>query len=408
MATGNTISSNVGTYKCLIHIDRLSLTFLHYSGSTFQNRRNPDFIPEEQSYGNIVLRYENSPGIGAYYHTYSVYYSGWKVGRLHAGSKMRKPDLQFDFEKETFYSFRPDFWFDVYSALKDELGILPNNINYLEIAADTDKNLLNEFTHLYQNAENNHLRMNSHFRMKKGTQVHVMSNGSSFVIAGTENEVVIYNKSAHAEKYIQEYFENNGFSGCTVYRIECRLKWNYLRYLRNTKHLNIDIESLLHPGKLATIFRISINHKTTFVDLQSKSFDQNRNPSYNKINIIDDLPLEIAEIGNLSSVPGNSHYKTETTDENIIRQNYYRFLETANPEYFRIFKASCAVAGFNRNKIANFINKFNSNYRGNRTTDVLERMEYAHHYFSSKHVFQVKEFLASIGVKLKLYLMSMF
>jgi len=39
-----------------------------------------------------------------------------------------------------------------------------------------------------------------------GAIVHVMHNGPSFVIAGTENEIAIYNKSRFAEDFIHGYF----------------------------------------------------------------------------------------------------------------------------------------------------------------------------------------------------------
>ena len=78
--------------------------------------------------------------------------------------------------------------------------------------------------------------------MRKNTLVNVMNNGSSFVIesSGSENEVAIYNKSHLAEKFILNYFINNGLNRIKVNRIEARLKWNYIRNLRNKKQLNIN------------------------------------------------------------------------------------------------------------------------------------------------------------------------
>jgi hypothetical protein len=76
-----------------------------------------------------------------------------------------------------------------------------------------------------------------------------MSNGSSFIIDGSDNEIAIYNKSEHAEDYILNYFSNNGFSGSEVFRIESRLTWNYIRKLRNKKLFDINVETLLDPKK---------------------------------------------------------------------------------------------------------------------------------------------------------------
>jgi hypothetical protein len=408
LITGSSISDCSRNYKCLVHLDRLSITFLHFSGSTFQNRRNPDYISEEQVYNDITLRYENSPGIGAYYHTFTVYYSGLKVGRLHSGSKMKKSDIQFDFEKELFYSIKPDFWFDIYIALQKELGIIPNNINCLEIAVDTDKNLLEQFGYYYQNAENNQFGKSGRYRMRKNTQVHVMNNGLSFVIAGSENKVSIYNKSNHAEDYIKHFFKNNGLSGNTVNRIESRLNWNYIRYIRSRKKFNIDVDSLLDPGKLVTIFKISTKNKITFLDQQTKAFDRSRNPYFSKVSIVDDLPLESSEIGQLNASPSNKHYKTEFIDENILRQNYYKFLDTGNQKYFRNFKISGDVAGYNRNKILSFIVKFNCKYKGNRTLEVTRRMEFAHKNLSHRLYLKLNVLLYLIEFKLKWNFRRMF
>jgi hypothetical protein len=64
-----------------------------------------------------------------------------------------------------------------------------------------------------------------------------------------------------------------------------------------------------------------------------------------KINILSDLQLETVEIGKLNPEIRFTHYKTETVDENIMRQNYYRFLETGNKKYYQNFISSCFVAG---------------------------------------------------------------
>ena len=145
MKTGNSIQISGGTNKCLIHLDRLSITFKHWSGSTFHDIRNPDYIPSEQIFNNITLIYDNLPGPGAFYHSYKVYYKGYPVGRLHSATKLKKHELQFDFTKEVFYSFSAEFWYEIYIAVKTDLGIIYNNLMYLEVSIDTDKNLLEPF-----------------------------------------------------------------------------------------------------------------------------------------------------------------------------------------------------------------------------------------------------------------------
>ena len=63
-------------YRCLIHLDRLSITFRHCTGSAFQDIRNPDNIPAEQAFKNVSLIHDKKPGPGAFYHTFRVYYKG--------------------------------------------------------------------------------------------------------------------------------------------------------------------------------------------------------------------------------------------------------------------------------------------------------------------------------------------
>ena len=408
MTTSINIGNNSGNYKCLIHIDRLSITFRHWSGSTFQDIRNPDKILSEQAYNNITLMYDNAPGPGAFYHSFKVFHKGFLVGRLYSATKLKKHELQFDFAKEVFYSLYSGYWYEVYQALTADLGIIYNNIRYVEVALDTDKGIVEQYGNYYRNTCNNNLRTSDLYSMRKNTPVHVMNNGSSFVIGGSGNEVVIYNKSFHAEDYIRNYFLNNGLDGKEVNRIESRLTWNYIRYLRNKKQLDITIETLLDSKKLVAIFQISTMNKITFMDEMSKTYDVNRNPQYHKVSVIDDLPLESAEIGILNKTLRNSHYKTEAVDENILRQNYYRFLETGHRDYLQNFKTSGKVAGYNRNQLSDMINKFNRRYKGNRTSEITHRMADAKKNITNKPELLLTEVLYAIVFKLKWHFMGLF
>lgn len=404
MTASNNIGNNCGNYKCLIHLDRLSITFRHLFESVFDDIRNPDYIPSEQKFNNISLIYDNSRGTGAFYHSFKVFYKGYLVGRLHTAAKLKKHEIQFDFAKEVFYSFYSGYWHEVYLSLMSELGIKYNNIMYVEIAVDTNKDILGQFAYYYINSGNNNLRLSDNFKMRKNTQVNVMHNGSSFLIGGSENQVAIYNKSQHAEQYIRDYFSNNGLDDKEINRIESRLSWNYIRYLRNKKQLNIDADSLLDQGKLGTIFQVSTMHKITFMDMTSKSFDDNRNPQYQKVSVIDELLLESAEIGRLNESLRITHYKNESVDENILRQNYYRFLETGHWEYLQNFNASGHVAGLNKIQLLGLISKFNSKYKGNRTIDIIERMDQAKKHLSPKPKNNFREVFYAMRLKLKLQL----
>ena len=408
MITAVTTIKGNADYNCLIHLDRLSLTFRLWSGSTFQDIRNPDFIPQEQLFNEITLIHDTSPGLGAYYHSYRVFYEGLFVGKLHAATKLKKHELQFDYSKEVFYAFHSAFWYEVYEALITNLGILYNNIMYIEIDIDTNKNLVGQFGYLYQNTINNKLRSGDRYKLRKDTIVNVMNNGRSFVIEGTENEIALYNKTSHADNFIQEYFENNGLANCEVHRIESRLTWNYIRYLRNKKAMDINVETLLDPGKLANIFKISTINKITFKDMSISAIDCNRNKRFQSISIIDDLDIDTAEIGKLNPELRASHYKNQLVDENIMRQNYFLFLDTGNKKYFRNFKSSGLVAGYSRSQLLNFVNKHNFRYHGNRTLDITERMEFAIESISGNFTDKVSRLFHSIIKDLKSVMLDKF
>lgn len=380
-ANGLRIDNNIdGLYsacKYLIHLDRLSLTFKVWSGSTFHDIRNPDNILQEQEFGEIALIHDTSPGLGAYYHSFRVFYKGLFVGKLHTATKLKKNELQFDFSKEVFYALKSSFWYEVYLAIKVNLGIIYNNVRYMEIAVDTNKDLVGQFGSLYQNTMNNNLRTSDRYKLKSNTNVHVMHNGHTFIIEGSENEIAIYDKSRYSEEFIMEYFKFNGLANCSVHRIEARLTWNYLRYLRNRKGLDITVESLIDQEKLASIFKISTINKITFKDTLNCSFNKNRNKQFQSVSIIDDLDIDTAEIGKLNPELQTSHYKTKSIDETIMRQNYYMFLETGNKAYFKNLKSSSKVAGYDKSQLINFINSLNIRYNGNRTYDIHERMKFA-------------------------------
>lgn len=395
-------------HQCLVHIDRLSIILKHWTGSTFQDLRNPDNIPPEQVFKDITLFYDNSTGLGTFYHSYKVLYRGLVVGRLHAATKLKKHELQFDFAKEVFYSFNPDFWYEVYNTLKDELGIKYNNIRYLEISIDTNKDLVTLFGYYYTNLIDNRLSTNKRYKLRKNTMVHAMNNAASFVIAGHDNEITIYKKSDHAEGYIVEYFSNNGLAGSDVFRIEARLSWNYIKFLRNKKCLDITLESLVDPKKLAEIFKFSTYNKLTLQDKEGKTYDESRNVQYRKICLVDDLQLETAEIGKLNQEYKLCHYKSKNIDENIIRQIYYRFLETGNIKYHQNFKSSCTVAGYSTSQVESFIKKFNLKYTGNRSSEINSRMFFSLQHIQDLSYIKMKDRLKKMTQKMKSLVLGFF
>jgi len=402
LTTDLNIRYEKNNYRCLVHLDRLSITFRHCTDATFRVIRNPDNIPAEQTFKNISLIHDKKPGHGAFYHTFIVYHKGLLVGKLHTAAKVLKHELQFDFSKEVFYSFYSSYWYEVYNALKSELGLVYNNIMYMEISIDTDKNLVKDFIYYYQNCKNNELRVSERYQMKKNTSVSVMHNGTYFLIDGSDNEIAIYNKTAYAEDYILNYFSINSLGDSDVYRIEARLKWNYIKSLRYRKGLDINIDTLTDNKKMAEMFRISTKNKTLFKDTQTKICYKNRNAKYKEIRITDDLPIETAEIGRLNPEMRNNHYKDNNLiDENIIRQIYYRFLGNGNEKHIKNFKAYAALAGYDDIRLRNCLIKFNNRYRGNRTDSVKQRMEFALRKCSGKSTFPFNHIFNALALKMK-------
>lgn len=384
-------------YRCLIHLDRLVITLKLTDDSKFRDVRNPDNIPTIQDFGDITLQHDCSPGSGAYYHSYRVHYKGLIAGMLHTSNKLRKNEVQFQYNKELFYSYHSSFWFEVYKSITQSLGLEYNNIHYAEIAVDTDKDVFKQFQYFYHNMAENKSGRSDRYSVKKGTMIHTMNNGSSFIVDGSDNTIAIYTKSDYAEEFILDYFRLNGFGEVPVYRIECRLKWNYIRYLRNKKHLNIDLETLSDPRKLASIFKTTTINKLSFKDQLMKSYDNNRNITYPKVSILDDLPIEIAEIGKLKDTFSSTHYSSNSVDENILRQNYYRYLETGKKDYLRNLITSGKAAGYELEQIGKFILKFNRSYKGHRTNIFYERMRLTEVYLAG----QYSSGLKSIFCKLK-------
>ena len=362
----------------------------------------------EQVYNSVMLLHDHSPGVSAYYHSFKVFHKGYFVGRLHTATKLKKNEVQFDFTKEVFYSFSPDYWHDVYLSIKSDLGLEFNNINYLEIAVDTNKNIMAQFGYFFINTVDNLLGSGSRYKLKYKTMVHVLNNGHSIVIKGSKNEVSIYDKTNFSEKFILNYFSNNGFSDNEVYRIESKLKSEYIRYLRSKKLMDINVETLLDPKKLATIFQISTMNKITFLDMMKKEYDENRNPYYQQVNVTDDLPIEFANIGKLNNSIRVSHYKTDSVDENILRMSYYKYLEADNKKYFQIFKASGKVAGYSGSQLSDLIVKFNRKYNGNRTPEILHRMDVALKQFNRNRKILICRGIYSIGFKWKKQVMRLF
>lgn len=373
----NNTNSQHYEHRSIIHIDRLNLTFRHTGFSAFKNIRNPDTIPERQKFGSIELILDNRCGSNAYYHTFGVYYNGNKVGKLHTGSKMGKPDIEFDYDKQVHYSVARDWWFDIYKTIKAELGLEYNNINYVEICVDSTMNFPDMYGYMNANSVTNKYRFNDFYKPLRNSTAEVLNGGNGFRIPGSNNSIHIYNKSNHSEDFINDFYKANDLGDKTVYRLECRLNWNYLKSLISRKKVLITPEILLNENMLSTLFIISVKNKLTFKDLRTKYRDKSGNAKYKEVSILDNICLSKSELLKFNPGKQNSHYKNETTDEEIIRRTYYSFLETGNEKYFNNIRYSAEAAKMDDSTVIALLHKFNQKYRGDRTTEVLNQMEFA-------------------------------
>lgn len=362
-------------YLNIIHLDRLEITLKQGNNSAFRNYRNPDLIQEKQNYGLFSLYLDNTIGAAAYYHTYIVHYKGNKVGKLHSANKMRKPEVEFDFDKTVLYSVNGKWWHEILTSLQAELGLEYNNIKYAEIALDTSKNLVEAFRGLYDKTVDNKSCHHKDYRLQRNSKVDILDNGTTFNIRGKCNMISIYEKSSYAEDYIKEFFKLNGFGDSPVYRVEARLNWNYLKSKMSYKQVRINLETLLDTKMLTTLFKMSVENKLAFSDLRSKQYDKNRNLVSAKVSILDDITIESGNLIKYIPVSSKFHYKSQSIDENIIRQSYYRYLETNNAEYLEIVKANCKIIGLSSSQLQSLINKFNARYKGDRTEEIQTRME---------------------------------
>ena len=278
-------------HRSILHIDRLNLTFRHTIFSPFKNAKNPDALIERQRYGDIELILDNNCGAAAYYHTFSVYFQGHKVGKLHTASKFNKTDIEFDYEKYVHYCNQNDWWFVIYKALLTELGFEFNNINYIEICLDTTYNLPDAFGFMHANSEKNKYRFNSYFKPLLTYEKMTLIMGL-VLLTGQKNYFHIYNKTQYCEDFIKDFYQLNGFTNESIYRLEIRLDWNYLKSLINRKNVLITPEILLDRGMLAKIFELSVKNKLTFYDLREKVYDHNRNAKFKKVSLMDNLNLD--------------------------------------------------------------------------------------------------------------------
>lgn len=388
-------------YLSIIHLDRLELTLRHLSDSTFKNLRNPDYIQEVQSYGQISLFLDNSKGVGAYHNTYMVHYNGIRVGKLHTANKMKKPEVEFDFDKAVLYSVNRNWWYEIYSSLKSELGLEYNNIKYAEIALDTTKNLCDTYRSLYDNTVDNKSFHHDYYKLRRGAKVDVLDNGTTFNIRGKCNMISIYEKTSYAEDYILDFFKLNGLGGRPVFRVEARLNWNYLKSKMSYKKVRIDLETLLDIGMLTTLFKMSVENKLTFSDLRTVHYDKSRNLVSDKVCIIDDICLDTAGLVKFIPIPNFTHYKSDNVDENILRQLYYRYLESGKQEYLIAFMTSTKAACLKNDQVLTLVYKFSSRYKGNRTSSTQERMKYAEIRISKRPKFLFSKLMSGIQLKLK-------
>lgn len=402
MNINNKISAKQQEYINVLHLDRLQLTLKHSFDSNFKNIRNPDLIPERQTFGRIELVLDNSNGSKMYYHTFALYFEGKKVGKLHSAFKFNRPDVEFDFDKYILYCNQRGWWYEIYQAILKDLGLAYSNLNYIELALDSNKNFLDEFSYYHSHATNNKFSIDDCFKPVRETRVDIINNGKAYNIWGSCNMISIYQKTDYAEEFIHDFFRTNGFSNEEVYRVECRMNWNYIKSLINKKHVIITPETLLDDKMLATLFELSVKNKLSYYDLRKKRYDQNRNKIYDKISIIENITFNKTELLKYVPLSQKNHYKTDSTDENIIRQTYYQYLQTGSKNYFKNIRNNAEAALMNDKYVIGLLLKCNQRYKGDLTVDVLDRMDFAvRNYIPVKKESMVTRLLFRLGIKWK-------
>lgn len=377
----------------IVHLDKLHVTLKHHQHSAFRNERNPDSINVIQQYGDIALHLNNQNGSKSYYNGFDVYCEGKKIGTLLSAEKFNKTYVEFDFDKRILYSNKSDWWYDLFLKLEKNLGLTYNNINKLEIAWDSTINNWDRFGGLYRDSDRFLFSDNSYYQQSKKSATSILHDFNQFLIEGKDNSISIYQKNLYAEDYIMDFFKSNMMSNCDIYRVECRLSWNYIRKFINKKNQIINLDTLRDTGMLTELFVESVKTKLTFKDLRTKYHDKNNNEKFVEVSVLDNVELNTVSIPTYLPLAESKHYKAGNAIESTFGQLYYHYIDSGQEGYIQSLEGLIRANLFSIQHIEKLLTKFSKAYHGDRTLLICNRMTFIHNRLSLAEMIDVDELI---------------
>jgi len=378
----NIDQQNTNKNHYLLHLDKLIVTF---------ETLDKTIKCTSDSFSTKTFHFEHDRYLVSrlYLKVFKTYFNGIYVGVLRMKNKFNKPHIEFEFDKQVFYSFSKTFWFDVASALEREMHLKFNNIKNTEIAMDSLIQFFDIAYELHHNStKHKGCKKPKYEQVDKGNPVSLLHDESEIIIGGSSKSVVIYNKSNHAENYIKEFFKNNGLSDTDVNRLECRFDSGYLSTFQKRHNIKVDLDSLVDDGKLSKLFLMMIKKSVEYKVLKSKRYDRNRNPHFDIKSMIDGISFETSKLEKYNSEIKLNHYKEDKSFD-ILKMLYYQYLEEKGFN-IKILKKYAINIKISREELKLLILKFNNKYNGHKTKNIKEKMRYAEKFISAKGVEAVK------------------
>lgn len=373
---------NTNKNHYLLHLDKLIVTF---------KTLDKTFKYVSESFSTKTFHFVNDRYLVSrlYLKVYKAYYNGIYVGVLRTKNKFKKPYIEFEFDKQVFYSFSKTFWYNVASTLESEVHLKFNNIKNAEIALDSLIQFFDIAYELHHNStKHKGCKRPKYEQVDKGNPVSLLHDETEIIIGCSSKSVAIYNKSNYAENYIKEFFQNNGLGNTDVNRLECRFDSSYLSTFKSRHNIKVDLDSLVDDGKLSKLFLMMIKKSVDYKILKSKRHDKNRNPYYDIKSIIDGVSFKTRKLEKYNSEIRINHYKVDKSFD-ILKMLYYQYLEEKGFN-IKIIKKYANSIKISREELISWLCAFNSKYNGHKTTIIKEKMRYAEKFINAKGVEAVK------------------
>jgi len=114
----------------------------------------------------------------------------------------------------------------------------------------------------------------------------------------------------------------------------------------------------------------------SFKDLGSKYW-VNGNDKYDLVSLFDDIELRQSEVKNYIPSISQSHFKFDDSATIIIKRKYYQYLESGNLNLLLNLYSYFKADHLDISKITTVFSELNEKFNGNRTDDVINRMNIA-------------------------------